>query len=241
MVSFLRPKLIAAFCVISAYVAIVNINLAQKAQYIERERLLSTDLGNGQCILNPPHKATADPGSVRTLLVGYPGSGKRFTYELIEGLTDHRAADDWGFSGYDNASLIKTSYPHHEGTWSWGNQMDQTIMVLRNPRWSIPSYHNMKFELNFASNWLESYARLPNVYTERPSVVLWEAWRDEHWEIELQNWVDHINFWMKSKWKWNELNGWLVGSVLYRVILSPVFPSFAHVLFLRWYIQRWIC
>ena len=57
----------------------------------------------------------------------------------------------------------------------------------------------MKFELNFANNWLESYARLPNVYTERPSVVLWEAWRDEHWEIELQNWVDHINFWMKSK------------------------------------------
>jgi len=196
--SFPKPKLIAAVCVISVYVAIVNVNLSQKARYIARERELSTDLGGGQCFLDPPHKSTTDPGGVRTLLVGYPGSGKRFTYEVIEGLTDHRAADDWGFSGYQNTPIIKTSYPHHEGTWSYGNEMDQTIMVLRNPRWSIPSYHNMKFELNFATNWLESYARLPNLYTERPSVAVWEAWRDENFEIELQHWVDHINFWMKN-------------------------------------------
>ena len=194
-----RPKLIGSFCVAAAYCVMVNHNVSQKAHLIERERALSTDLGGGNCVLNSPHKTTNGIGEKRTLLAGFPGSGKRFTYAVIEGLTDNRVADDWGFSGNDNGNIIKTSYPHPEGTWSYADGMDQSLLLIRNPRWAIPSYHNMKFELDFAMTWLDSYAMLPNVYTVRPSVASWETWRDEHALDELNKWVEFVDFWMTGK------------------------------------------
>eukprot|EP00979_Chaetoceros_neogracilis_P001061 scaffold193_cov239-Chaetoceros_neogracile.AAC.6 len=198
-----RPKLIGSFCVAAAYCVMVNHNVSQKAHLIERERALSTDLGGGNCVLNSPHKTTNGIGEKRTLLAGFPGSGKRFTYAVIEGLTDNRVADDWGFSGNDNGNIIKTSYPHPEGTWSYADGMDQSLLLIRNPRWAIPSYHNMKFELDFAMTWLDSYAMLPNVYTVRPSVASWETWRDEHALDELNKWVEFVDFWMTGGRKSN--------------------------------------
>lgn len=100
------------------------------------------------------------------------GSGKRFTYTVIEGLTDSAPGDDWGFSGNDNALHIKSSYPHHEGTWSWGDKLDQTLFLIRNPRWALPSYHSMRFELDFASNWVESFSRVGFTYKERAPVSI---------------------------------------------------------------------
>lgn len=68
--------------------------------------------------------------------------GKRFTWSVIKALTSHDVADDWNFSQKLNANpvAIKTSWPHHEGIWNWGNQMDQVLLLIRNPRWAIPSY-----------------------------------------------------------------------------------------------------
>ena len=98
------------------------------------------------------------------------GSGKRFTYTVIEGLTDSAPGDDWGFSGNDNALHVKSSYPHHEGTWSWGDKLDQTLFLIRNPRWALPSYHSMRFELDFANNWAESFSRIGLTYKQRAPV-----------------------------------------------------------------------
>jgi hypothetical protein len=186
------------YCALAAYIIQVNHNFVKRAAVIERERMLSTDLGNGQCELHPTHKVAATEGAQRSLLVSFPGSGKRFTYTVIEGLTDSAPGDDWGFSGNDNALHIKSSYPHHEGTWSWGDKLDQTLFLIRNPRWALPSYHSMRFELDFASNWVESFSRVGFTYKERAPVESWESWRDEMFDMEFQNWVDMINFWMKG-------------------------------------------
>lgn len=202
-----NPKVIAAICVLSCYFCMVNVNLSRRARAIEieRERKLSLDLGNNECLLTPPTTVVASPESTKTLLASYPGSGKRFVYQIIEGLTDCAPGDDHNFSQNDQNTLhIKTSYPHHEGIWSWGSKMDQMILLMRNPRWALPSYHNLKFELDFSTNWVDSYARIPYVYTVRPIVSDWLQWRDVNFEDEMQNWVDFIVFWMEGE-GWHDL------------------------------------
>mmetsp|Transcript_22818 Transcript_22818/g.33815 ORF Transcript_22818/g.33815 Transcript_22818/m.33815 type:complete len:345 (+) Transcript_22818:56-1090(+) len=188
---------------LALYYLCVTINLAMKERDIAREtrRKLVVDLKgeNPYCYLSAPMYTEAADNQTTTLLASYPGSGKRFSWTVIEGLTNYRAGDDHNFSGLYEVSLhLKTSYPHKDGTWSWGDRMDQAIVLMRNPRWALPSYHTMRFELDYSTNWGESYLRIPFVYTMRPAVALWETWRDENFEAELQSYVDFINFWMQG-------------------------------------------
>eukprot|EP00551_Chaetoceros_affinis_P001482 CAMPEP_0203650148 /NCGR_PEP_ID=MMETSP0088-20131115/23852_1 /ASSEMBLY_ACC=CAM_ASM_001087 /TAXON_ID=426623 /ORGANISM="Chaetoceros affinis, Strain CCMP159" /LENGTH=338 /DNA_ID=CAMNT_0050508803 /DNA_START=147 /DNA_END=1163 /DNA_ORIENTATION=- len=139
-----------------------------------------------------------------TLLASYPGSGKRLTWRLLEAFTQSRAGDDWDLSqnGYDVLTL-KTSYPHPEGVWLWGDSMDQMILLLRNPRFAIPSYHNMRYELNFSTNWTQSFQRKDHIYTQRPSIESWVMWRDARFYKEMNRWAYYIDFWMESGLKKN--------------------------------------
>ncbi len=84
------------------------------------------------------------------------------------------------------------------GIWSWGDHMDQVILLIRNPRYAIPSYHTIRYELNFSTNWLESYNRKNNTYTQRPPVEDWENWRDAVFKKEMDRWVWYTNFWMND-------------------------------------------
>lgn len=93
---------------------------------------------------------------------------------------------------------MKTSWPHKEGKWNWGAQMDQVLLLVRNPRWAIPSYHNMRFELGYSTNYMQSYVRMPNTYTDRPALAAWEGWRDSHIDVEITRWVNFVDFWMQG-------------------------------------------
>lgn len=94
--------------------------------------------------------------------------------------------------------FMKIGFPNPNGIWSWENQMNQVVLLLRNPRWAIPSFHTMRYELDFADDWLSSFYRIPYIYTERPAVALWNSWRDANFNIELQAYVDHLEFWMQG-------------------------------------------
>jgi len=195
-----KTKFLTLIIGVSMYAMMVNINISRRVRAIEEERRLADDLGNGACSLTPPKQTVATAGSTKTLLASFPGSGKRFTYEVIAGLTDHAPGDDWNFSGHEGQTLhIKTGYPHHEGTWSWGDKMDQVVLLMRNPRWALPSYHTMRFELDFSESFVDSYLRIPYVYTVRPSVASWVTWRDINFEKEMQNWIDYIDFYMTGE------------------------------------------
>lgn len=164
---------------------------------IEEERKLATWLGGDDCLLTKAANVNPGPETKRTVLASYPGSGKRFTFNVIEALTDYVPGDDHNFSGNgDNVLHLKTGYPHNDGVWSWGSSMDQVLLLVRNPRWAIPAYHTMRFELDFSTNWSESYTRLPFVMTNRPEVESWREWRDAHFDEELAAWEKHLNFWM---------------------------------------------
>jgi hypothetical protein len=77
--------------------------------------------------------------------------------------------------------------------------MDQVILLIRNPRWAIPSFHALRHELNYASTWESSFLRIGFVYTDRPAVNIWQEWRDANFEIEIDKWVEYIDFWMQGE------------------------------------------
>jgi hypothetical protein len=107
--------------------------------------------------------------------------------------------DDWDLSrnGYDTLT-IKTSYPHNDGAWKWRGKMDQVILLVRNPRWAIPSFHTMRYELDFSKTWVKSWSRRGFVYTERPGIRAWNRWRNGNWYRELNRWSGYIDFWMSG-------------------------------------------
>jgi hypothetical protein len=85
--------------------------------------------------------------------------------------------------------------------------MDQLVLLVRNPRFAIPSYHTMRYELNFSRNWTQSYSRKNFTYTERPSIIAWENWRDNRFGKEMDRWVWYIDFWMQGGLRRNSKEG----------------------------------
>lgn len=82
--------------------------------------------------------------------------------------------------------------------------MDQVILLLRNPRWAIPSYHNMRWELDYSKDWPSSAVHILTTYTERPTVEQWESWRDGRLYKEVDRWYNFVDFWMTGgfrEWK----------------------------------------
>ena len=76
--------------------------------------------------------------------------------------------------------------------------MDQVVLLIRNPRWAIPSYHTMRYELDYARDIPSSLLRIPDTYTERPAVNKWETWRDGRLNIEMNRWSTFIDFWLQG-------------------------------------------
>eukprot|EP00548_Thalassiothrix_antarctica_P020713 CAMPEP_0194192590 /NCGR_PEP_ID=MMETSP0154-20130528/71327_1 /TAXON_ID=1049557 /ORGANISM="Thalassiothrix antarctica, Strain L6-D1" /LENGTH=74 /DNA_ID=CAMNT_0038916171 /DNA_START=72 /DNA_END=292 /DNA_ORIENTATION=- len=73
-----------------------------------------------------------NPKPFGTLFASYPAAGMRITWQHTQGLTGVKVGDDYWYTG-DIVGLMKTQYPHKEGVWSWGKDMDQVVMVVRNP------------------------------------------------------------------------------------------------------------
>ena len=224
------------------------------------KRKLSQPLPGGGCEWLAPEKLNATYDPPRTLLVSYPGSGKRLTWRTIESMTGLVAGDDWDLSEEGkNVATMKTSYPHPgetnlppqwlyfvtlpwskcayvlmalicfvvfytflpplysgaEGVWTWGDRFKSSsiIMLIRNPRWAIPSYQTMRHELDYSGSWAQSYLRRPNTYTERPDIIEWEQWRGNTWPHgnqggmfarEIDRWGWFIDFWMNDGLRRND-------------------------------------
>ena len=76
--------------------------------------------------------------------------------------------------------------------------MDQSMLLIRNPRAAIPSYHTLRYEIDYSSGWIESFLRKNDTYTKRPSVTDWIMWRDLKFDTEIKLWGQVIDFWMKN-------------------------------------------
>ena len=88
-------------------------------------RALSTWDGT-TCEWEPGEPITSDVFS--TFIVGFPGTGKRLAWQLMEALTGAVSGDDWNHSQNQyNVAFMKGSFPQHESSvWLWGDEMDQS-------------------------------------------------------------------------------------------------------------------
>lgn len=178
--------------------------------FVLRNRL-SISLGEGDCRWTESFPLPLDIDPLGTLVASYPGGGMRVTWQQIEGLTGITVGDDYEYSG-KRVGIIKTQWPHYEGIWSYGSTLDQVIYVIRNPRWAIPSFHNILSEIDYGQDWQEVYPYLTNVFTKRAPLENWIKWRDLKFEEEIDLWAWHIDYYMEGGSQyWDELDFERVG------------------------------
>lgn len=166
---------------------------------ITGDRRLSIPLPDGNCLWTdsePLDMSIIDPYG--TLLASYPASGMRVTWQQTEGATGIKVSDDFFQLAYPKTGIVKTQYPHYEGIWSYGTNMNQVIYVIRNPRWAMPSYLTILSELNYAHTWELAYDYLPEVFTKRAPMGDWINWRDYRFNEEIRLWGMHIDFYMED-------------------------------------------
>jgi len=136
-----------------------------------------------------------------TILVAYPGSGKRAAFLQLEGLTQLLTQDDWSLNDRPKDAkyaFIKTQYPHHEGVWAWGAKGNQTIYVLQNPRTALQTYMFLLHEINYSTSWWDSYTRVDKTFTLRPNVDEWQDFKNARFFREIHGWSWHLEFWMEN-------------------------------------------
>mmetsp|Transcript_23749 Transcript_23749/g.26217 ORF Transcript_23749/g.26217 Transcript_23749/m.26217 type:complete len:435 (+) Transcript_23749:64-1368(+) len=191
-------------------------------------RQLSIDFGNDNCKCSDTVESTSyqEESLSRTLYASYPGSGMKLVLQQSEGLTGIKVGDENDLNQVKSGGIVKTQYPHHEGKWSYGDSMDQVVMLVRNPRWAIPSYfHNeysssslkMKDEDSDSGHGKPHVANRPDngAYDEILNTFIsavvkrdkrermaqrkqWREWRDSHIEKEINLWALQIDFYMED-------------------------------------------
>mmetsp|Transcript_27764 Transcript_27764/g.42286 ORF Transcript_27764/g.42286 Transcript_27764/m.42286 type:complete len:659 (-) Transcript_27764:184-2160(-) len=164
---------------------------------ILRQRRTSIDLGGGDCEWTGAEKIDISKKPHGTLFASYPGAGMRLTWQMTEGASGISVGDDFFYSG-KLGGLVKTQYPHPEGIWSYGKNMDQVILLIRNPRWNIPSYHTLLYELEYAHDYVVAYDNVFTAFSRRAPMENWIKWRDYRFEDEINLWAWYIDFWMED-------------------------------------------
>jgi len=160
---------------------------------------LTHDLGDGRCRFEdaiPPPLGLEARG---VLIAAYPGAGHRKLWQFFEAFTAWSVGDDWNYTkNIANTPYVKTHYPHEEGIWSWGNDMDEVMLIVRNPRYAIPSYHTLISELGYALDYHIAYKYIANIFTQRPAVESWVKWRHTRFNEEIKLWAMYIDYWMEG-------------------------------------------
>jgi len=199
---------IGSLCILGIVTIINNV------EYSGSRRYLVNDLGEGKCVWSAPIDDTniTNPGEVeRTLIVGFPGVGKRLVWGLVEQLTNRRIGDDWNLGNLgDNVVALKTSYPHPAGNWFTAmNEMYQTVMVIRNPMTTFIDYHNMKKETYPAHNVeeMKQLHKVDQVFKEEAPVDSWYIWRDAAFDRQMDLYGWFIEFYMDNGRRRNNGDG----------------------------------
>jgi len=159
-----------AVLALSAIGLFIDFTLSKRS--MKSMRRLSHDYGAGNCEWTGAEKIDLAKNPYGTLFASYPGAGMRLTWQMTEGASGIQVGDDFFYSGRIGG-IVKTQYPHPEGIWSYGKNMDQVILLIRNPRWNIPSYHTLLFELEYAHDYVVAYDNVFTAFTRRAPMDNW--------------------------------------------------------------------
>jgi len=167
----------------------------------DKQRTLSLNLGGGACKWQPPNYEV--PESInfhKTFITGFPSGDKRMVYLQMEALAGFSAKDEWDFAyaGMTNHPFIKGNYPHHEGIWGWGTVADQVVMMVPNIRRSMVEYHDILWDLGYATTWEDATLLSDNLYEDLPTTDDYHEWRDSRVLDEARWYGWFIDYWMEG-------------------------------------------
>lgn len=168
---------------------------------INRQRELSVNLGEGNCKWESPmYDVPEDIDFFKTLVAGFPSSDKRLIYLQMEALSGFPARDEWDFAcdGWTNHPFIKANYPHHEGKWAWGTAADQVILAVPSMRRSMIEYHDILWDLNYATTCLEARAMSGNLFENQAPEEKYHEWKDSRVMDEIHWFGWFIDYWMEG-------------------------------------------
>lgn len=198
-----KLKWCSLFIVVGSFALIAtNLKLVDPFPPAQEHRQTSIYHGDGRCSWTPPeYDPPANLTYHKTLIAGFPGGEKRLTFALMEALTGLSTRDEWDFEyfGDSNNPFIKANYPHYAGTWAWENKADQVILAVRNIRKSMVDFHDICYELDYPTNYIEASVHSPRIYTMEDSTSdEFLAWRDEVVMQEISYYGWYIDYWMEG-------------------------------------------
>jgi len=191
--------------------------------------------GGGECEWTEAEPLGANYSGAGMLLAAFPGSGTRLVWQHAEGLTGVQVGDDFDCFSAEIESMRgikKTQYPNLEGIWSWGHILDNVVLIVRNPRWAIPSYHTLLSEIHYAHDCETAYKYLHRLFTMRPSVEDWIHWRNYHFHEEVYLWKVFIDYWMEDgKQYWMDYDYKRNGQFPFRWLNESEMKKDAHCIY----------
>lgn len=168
---------------------------------VDSQRGLSLNLGGGMCKWMPPvYEVPENVDFHKTLIAGFPSGDKRMAYLQMEALAGLPAKDEWDFAylGMSNHPFIKANYPHHEGIWGWGEAADQVILMIPNIRRSMVEYHDILWDIGYATTWEDASLMKDNLFGNQPQVDEYYEWRDARVMDEVHWYGWFIDYWMEG-------------------------------------------
>lgn len=161
----------------------------------------SLNFGGGACQWQPPtYDVPEGLDFYKTFIAGFPSGDKRMAYLQMEALAGFSAKDEWDFAhiGMSNHPFIKGNYPHHEGIWGWDTAADQTILMIPNIRRSMVEYHDIIWDLGYATTWEDASLLSGKLFGQQPPVDDYYEWRDSRVEDEVAWYGWYIDYWMEG-------------------------------------------
>jgi len=138
-------------------------------------------------------------------IVGFPESGMRLVWRLIEAYTGYVVGDEWNYSNFSNwprLIAIKTIYPHPDGIWSWGDALSNSIYSLRTPLNALRAVASLKYELDGDEKSAKPNSfQIKNGYSTGATLNFWKEWRDKNFEKEIDRYSWMIDFWTMNGYR----------------------------------------
>jgi len=185
--------------------SLLQLRIRHKKQQHQR-RILSMNLGYGDCKWTEPTSSTYGNNKHidGTLFATYPAADTMIWQHHTEGLAGIQMSDESSGPELTKSGLVKTHYPHYEGIWSYGSNLNRVILLLRNPRWALPSYfiklklHELQGEEGTSNNTTTKAKTIDSVDNNDDTLneKLWLKWRDYRLEEELNLWCQFIDYYM---------------------------------------------
>ncbi|KAL7486080.1 hypothetical protein ACHAW6_011678 [Cyclotella cf. meneghiniana] len=207
----------------------VQKQLDQLRAYLSRgntvRRGLSLNLGGGDCIWEPPASTVSpDIDFHKLLIAGFPSGDKRMTFVQMEALTGLPSKDDWDFvfNGYTNAPFIKTNYPHPAGTWGWGTEADEVVLVVQFIRRSMVEFGDILWYQSKARTYNEGREDVEEQYGERMQDNTFYKWRDLKILQEIYRYGAYIDYWMEDGLRRDPFTHEIIDKEYWDLYVNPV-------------------